>query len=84
MLELRVCRPVVGAGRLLAGGGRLAPPVDVDRDALGDRVRPRAQVAPVLEAAVGAQRAQERLLERVLRLRPSETPAQEGENLAAQ
>ena len=57
--------------------------MDVDRHALGDRVRPRAEVAPVLEAAVGAQRAEERLLEGVLCFRPPEPAAQEGEDLAA-
>src|SRR5205085_6661695 len=84
VLELGVGGTAVAVRGLLADCGRLAPPVNVDRDPLGDRVRPRAELAPVLQAAVRAQGAQERLLERVLRLRTPEPPAEEGEDLPAQ
>ena len=42
-----------------------------------------AELAPVLESSVGAERAEERLLERVLRVGPSELAAQEREDLPA-
>ena len=54
----------------------------VHRDPGRDREHPGAQVPPVLEPVVGAQRAQERLLPRVLGPL-AEQPAQVAEHLVA-
>ena len=54
----------------------------VHRDARGDREHPRAQVPAVLEPVVGAKRAQERLLPRVLGAL-AEQSAQVPEDLVA-
>ena len=60
-------RPREGDGRQL-GGGELAAAraVGVDRGGGGDAVQPRAQVLGVAQPRIGAQRAQERVLEDVL------------------
>src|SRR5207302_1935766 len=83
MLELRVGGPAVGARRLLGGGRRLAPAVDVDDHSARDRVGPRTKVVAVREAPVRAQGAEKRLLERVVGLGPSEPAPEEREDLSA-
>src|SRR5439155_19239839 len=55
----------------------------VDRDPARDRVRPGAKVLRVAKVRVRPQRAQEGLLERVLRPVASEATDQEGEDLLA-
>ncbi len=55
----------------------------VDRDPAGDRQHPRTQVDTVLEPRVGAEGAQEGLLERVLGPGASEPLGEEAEHLVA-
>src|SRR5205085_11211026 len=83
VLDLGVGGPRVDR-RVLGGLTRRSPPpVGGRRDARRDRVRPRTQLAPVLEPVVRAERAQERLLEGVLGVGDAEPAAQEGEDLTA-
>jgi len=49
-------------------------------DARGDREDPSAKMPAVLEPVVGAERAQERLLERILGRAAAEPAAQEPEH----
>jgi hypothetical protein len=56
--------------------------VHVDRDAGRDREHPRAELLAVLEAVVRPERAQERLLERVVRPLATDAPAEERQHLA--
>ena len=81
MLELGVGRQLVLGGRLGDLGRRNTPAELVERDAACDRVRPGAQVLAVLQPGVRPQRAQERLLERVLGPFAPEPAAQEREYL---
>ena len=77
------------AGRASSDAGldelarRSRPPKRVECDVLRDREHPGAQVLAVLEPAVGAERPQERLLERVLGPIGAEPTAEKPEHLAA-
>jgi hypothetical protein len=74
--------PVLGTElRELRAGPRAA--VLVDCDPARDRECPRAKVLAVTELWIGAQRTQERLLERVLGAVASELPDEEGVDLLA-
>ena len=81
--ELHEGRPPVLVGQLRHLALRPGATVDVERDVAGDRDHPGAQVRAVLETSVGAQRAQERLLERVVGTVAAELAAQDAEHLVA-
>jgi hypothetical protein len=83
VLELGVRRPPLLEGRLAVRRGGLAAAMLVDRDARGDREHPRAEVRRVRERAVAPKRAQERLLERVLRSVPPQPADEEPEDAVA-
>src|SRR5262249_30749604 len=81
LLELLVGRPLVDRLEIrdLARDHAPSAAVLVGHDARGDGQHPGTQVLAVLQRPVATQRAQEGLLERIVRAR-SDPPAQEGEN----
>jgi hypothetical protein len=83
VLQLGVGGACVRRRDLVRLARRAPPPQRVDGYACGDRVRPSAEVAAVLEPFVAAERAEERLLERVLGFGGAEPSPQKGEDLAA-
>ena len=81
VLDLRVGGTPVLDGQLRQLVRRRArAPARVDREPGGDRQHPGAQVLAVLEPVVGAERAQERLLESVLGRLPAHPLAEEAED----
>src|SRR6266545_6070183 len=83
MLELCKCGSAVQRCQLRELRVGSGPTVLVDRDPAGDGVRPCAKVLTVTELWVGAQRAEERLLKRVLCTCTAESAHQEREDLLA-
>src|SRR5215213_3358582 len=81
MLDLGIAGAAILDVRL--SGQLLGPPAPqlVGRHAPGDRVRPRPEMAPVLELGIRAQRAQECLLERVLGALAAQLPNEERPDL---
>jgi hypothetical protein len=62
---------------------RLRAPARVDHESGGDGQNPGAQVLAMVEPVVGAERAQERLLERILGCLAAQPAAQEAEDHVA-
>ena len=81
MLDLGVGRTPVDDRQLgKLGNGRPAAAARIDRDPRSDGQDPRAQVLAVLEPVVGAQRAEERLLECIVRRVAGHPPAEKPEH----
>jgi len=81
VLELRECRAVVLGDELGQLGGGPRTTVLVDDDPARDRESPRSKVFGMAQLGIGAERAEERLLERIFGSLAAEASDEEREDL---